>query len=93
MRNFVPSNIDSEKVAVKVDVTELMGNEIFLYLVSGKNTFVARVDPRSELRVGEQAQVAFNMDNYPYLRCRHRRGDQVKSSFSRIMQAQSPGCA
>jgi multiple sugar transport system ATP-binding protein len=61
--HFVPSNIDAEKVAVKVDVTELMGNEIFLYLVSGKNTFVARVDPRSELRVGEQAAVAFNMDN------------------------------
>src|SRR5688500_9370782 len=61
---FVPSNIDSEKVPVKVDVTELMGNEIFLYLVSGKNTFVARVDPRSNLRVGEQSQVAFNMDNF-----------------------------
>jgi multiple sugar transport system ATP-binding protein len=61
---FVPPNIDSEKVAVRVDVTELMGNEIFLYLVSGKNTFVARVDPRSQLRIGEQAQVAFNMDNF-----------------------------
>ena len=61
--DFVPTNIDAEKVAVKVDVTELMGNEIFLYLVSGKNTFVARVDPRSQLRVGEQATVAFNMDN------------------------------
>jgi multiple sugar transport system ATP-binding protein len=61
--DFVPPNIDSEKVAVKVDVTELMGNEIFLYLVSGKNTFVARVDPRSKLRVGEQASVAFDMDS------------------------------
>jgi multiple sugar transport system ATP-binding protein len=61
--NFVPANIDAEKVPVKVDVTELMGNEIFLYLVSGKNTFVARVDPRSELHVGEQTAVAFNMDN------------------------------
>jgi multiple sugar transport system ATP-binding protein len=60
---YVPTNIDAEKVAVKVDVTELMGNEIFLYLVSGKNTFVARVDPRSKLRVGEQATVAFDMDN------------------------------
>jgi len=45
-------------------VTELMGNEIFLYLVSGKNTFVARVDPRSKLRVGQQAQVMFDMDNF-----------------------------
>jgi multiple sugar transport system ATP-binding protein len=39
-----------------------MGNEIFLYLVSGKNTFVARVDPRSKLRLGDQATVAFDMD-------------------------------
>ena len=60
--DFVPPNIDAEKVAVKVDVTELMGNEIFLYLVSGKNTFVSRVDPRSKLRVGQQASMAFDMD-------------------------------
>ena len=62
--NFVPPNIDAENVPVKVDVTELMGNEIFLYLVSGKNTFVSRVDPRSSLRVGQQANVAFDMDSF-----------------------------
>ncbi|NJC97664.1 MAG: sn-glycerol-3-phosphate ABC transporter ATP-binding protein UgpC [Anaerolineae bacterium] len=61
--DFIPPNIEAEKVAVKVDVTELMGNEIFLYLISGKNTFVSRVDPRSKLRVGQQAQVAFDMDS------------------------------
>jgi multiple sugar transport system ATP-binding protein len=61
---FTPSNIDAEKVPVKVDVTELMGNEILVYLVSGKNSFVARVDPRSRLRFGQQAQVAFDMDNF-----------------------------
>jgi len=62
--DFVPPNIDVEKVNIKVDVTELMGNEIFLHLVSGTNTFVARVDPRSKLRVGQQAQVMFDMDNF-----------------------------
>jgi multiple sugar transport system ATP-binding protein len=62
--DFVPPNIDAEKVNVKVDVTELMGNEIFLYLVSGKNTFVARVDPRSKLRLGQQSPVMFDMDNF-----------------------------
>jgi multiple sugar transport system ATP-binding protein len=62
--DFTPPNIDAEKVAVKVDVTELMGNEILLYLVSGKNTFVARVDPRSKLRVGQQSQVMFDMDSF-----------------------------
>jgi multiple sugar transport system ATP-binding protein len=62
--DLMPPNIQPERVTVKVDVTELMGNEIFLYLVSGKNTFVARVDPRSKLRIGQQAQVAFDMDNF-----------------------------
>ena len=60
--DFVPSNIHAEKVTAKVDVTELMGNEIYLYLVSGKNTFVGRVDPRSKMRMGDKAQVAFDMD-------------------------------
>jgi len=44
-------------------VTELMGNEIFLYLVNGKDNFVARVDPRTRFQIGEQVQVVFNMDN------------------------------
>ena len=59
---LVPPNIAAAKVTAHVDVTELMGNEILLYLVAGKNTFVARVDPRSQLRVGNRAEVALNME-------------------------------
>ncbi len=61
---FAPPNIHGEKVSAKVDVTELMGNETLLYLVSGKNTFVGRVDPRSKLRVGNSTQVIFDMDSF-----------------------------
>ncbi len=61
---FIPTNIRAEKVQAKVDVTELMGNEIYLYLVTGKNTFVGRVDPRSKMRMGDKAQIAFNMDKF-----------------------------
>jgi multiple sugar transport system ATP-binding protein len=61
---FAPVNIHGEKVTCKVDVTELMGNETFLYLVSGKNTFIARVDPRSHKRVGDDVQVIFDMDKF-----------------------------
>ncbi len=61
---FVPPNIPAAKVPSRVDVTELMGNEILLYLITGKNSFVARVDPRSKMRVGDQAQVAFNMEKF-----------------------------
>jgi len=59
---FVPPNIPAARISAKVDVTELMGNEILLYLLAGKNIFVARVDPRSQLRVGNQAEVALNME-------------------------------
>jgi len=49
---------------VTVDVTELMGNEIFLYLVNGTHSFTARVDPRTQAEFGDKLQVAFNMDNF-----------------------------
>ncbi|MCC6260420.1 MAG: sn-glycerol-3-phosphate ABC transporter ATP-binding protein UgpC [Anaerolineales bacterium] len=61
---FAPQNITAQSVVAKVDVTELMGNETLLYLVSGKNTFVARVDPRSKLRVGNSPQMVFDMDKF-----------------------------
>ncbi len=62
--DFQPPNIQAAKVNAKVDVTELMGNEILLYLVTGKNTFVARVDPRSKMRVGDKVDVVFDMDKF-----------------------------
>jgi multiple sugar transport system ATP-binding protein len=58
---FAPQNINGEKISAKVDVTELMGNETLLYLLSGKNSFVGRVDPRSKLRVGAATDVIFDM--------------------------------
>ncbi len=61
---YAPSGIHTAQMEAKVDVTELMGNEIFLYAVSGKNSFVARVDPRSRFSMGEKISLAFNMDNF-----------------------------
>ena len=60
---YAPLNISAAPINAKVDVMELMGNEIFLYMVSGKNNFTARVDPRSTFHVEETAQLVFNMDN------------------------------
>ena len=44
-------------------MTELMGNEVYLYLISGEKNFIARVDPRTAARVGQQVEVLVNMDN------------------------------
>ncbi|HMN11708.1 MAG TPA: sn-glycerol-3-phosphate ABC transporter ATP-binding protein UgpC [Bellilinea sp.] len=60
---FAPANIDAAQIKAKVDVLELMGNEIFLYLVSGNTNFTARVDPRSTYHVGDTVDLVFNMDN------------------------------
>ncbi len=61
--HFAPPGIQAAPVEAHVDVSELMGNEIFLYLVAGGNSFIARVDPRTRVRMGEKTQVVFNMDN------------------------------
>jgi multiple sugar transport system ATP-binding protein len=62
--DFVPPNTEAAKVPVRVDVTELLGNEILVYLLAGKNTFVARVDPRSKLRLGDNTEVVFNANAF-----------------------------
>jgi multiple sugar transport system ATP-binding protein len=61
---YAPPGISAAPVEAKVDVTELMGNEIFLYLVNGNNSFVARVDPRTRFAMGEQVRIVFNMENF-----------------------------
>jgi multiple sugar transport system ATP-binding protein len=60
---FEAPNIFGQPVKCSVDVTEMMGNEIFLYLLTGNKEFRARVDPRSQMRVGQDVQVTFNMDH------------------------------
>jgi multiple sugar transport system ATP-binding protein len=60
---FVPSGIHAAPVEGRVDVSELMGNEVFLYMLVGETTFVGRVDPRTQARMGDRMQVMFNMDN------------------------------
>jgi multiple sugar transport system ATP-binding protein len=60
---YSPPGITGAPVKTRVDVTELMGNEIFLYLLTGTKSFIARVDPRTAARVGQDVEMLFNMDN------------------------------
>ena len=53
---------DEAAFAVDVDVTELMGAEIYLYLKAGEETnLIARVSSRSLSRAGDKINVAFDM--------------------------------
>ena len=50
------------QLAVNVDVTELMGAEIYLYLLVGEEgKLTARVSSRSTTRAGDQIRIAFDM--------------------------------
>ena len=56
----VAANPDSS-FTVNVDVTELMGAEIYLYLTIGETNLIARVSSRSRSRAGDTIKVAFDM--------------------------------
>jgi multiple sugar transport system ATP-binding protein len=49
-------------ISAKVDVVELLGNEIFVYLDSNGTVLTARMDPDLHLTRGQDIQVAAPMD-------------------------------
>ena len=63
-RQFTPPGIIEANMTAKVDVTELMGNEIFLYLMTkDQKQFIARVDPRVRVTNGQDVLLSANMAN------------------------------
>jgi multiple sugar transport system ATP-binding protein len=64
---YLPANVTISNVKAKVDVIEEMGNEKLVYLRDSENPdlvpLVARMDPRSRPIVGEEIEIALNMDN------------------------------
>src|SRR6185369_11882362 len=61
--NYAPPGIIPAEVEARVDVTELMGNEVFLYLQSGNLNYFARVDPRTSARIGQTINLVMNAEN------------------------------
>ena len=47
-------------IEADVEVTELMGSEIYLYLTSEENKFVAKVSNKSKARAGDVIKVALD---------------------------------
>ncbi|MGE5594412.1 MAG: ABC transporter ATP-binding protein [Hyphomicrobiales bacterium] len=60
---FRPTGTETAEVKAQVDVTELMGNETLVHLVSGDHQFLGRFDPRSRARPGQEMLVAFDTDS------------------------------
>jgi multiple sugar transport system ATP-binding protein len=60
---FTPSGITTAEAECKVEVIESLGNEIIVYLIMGKQSFVARLDPRTQFRIGNKYKMGFNLAN------------------------------
>lgn len=60
---FTPPGVVPAELDAEVDVTELMGNEIFIYGLTGGRQFIARVDPRTRAHSGETMRFNVNMEN------------------------------
>ncbi len=64
--DYPPSGITPARVKAKVDVTEMMGNEILVYLMTGEKRFLARLDPRVRVSPGQEVEVVFNLDGLQF---------------------------
>jgi multiple sugar transport system ATP-binding protein len=58
----VPQPNPAHTAEVKVEVSEPMGAETYLYLTSGASNFIARVRPTDRFEVGQSVKITFKMD-------------------------------
>ncbi|MDX1665566.1 MAG: sn-glycerol-3-phosphate ABC transporter ATP-binding protein UgpC [Candidatus Promineifilaceae bacterium] len=61
-QNFEPANINAAPIDARVEVIELLGHELHLYLDSGQNNFVATVDTRLAPDIGQELPLVIDMD-------------------------------
>ena len=54
--------VETLEIEAKVEVVEPMGNEVLLYLTTGKSSFVARVDPIHIPAVADTVKLAVEID-------------------------------
>lgn len=50
------------EITASVEVIEPMGSDIYLYLSSGKHSFIANVEPDSKAEINEQKKLVVNME-------------------------------
>ena len=60
--DFAPPSISAAPVEARVAVTELIGNEVIVYLDTEHYEFLGRFDPHTKARVGARMRVVLNMD-------------------------------
>jgi multiple sugar transport system ATP-binding protein len=62
-KDYIPPSTISSPFTGQVDVVELLGHELHTYIRSGSNTFVATVDTRAVLNMGDTVPLVADMSN------------------------------
>ncbi|MGK7908008.1 MAG: ABC transporter ATP-binding protein [Synechococcus sp.] len=62
--HYAAPNISPASVTAQVSVMEMMGNEVIVYLEGPNGSeYVARLDPRTEIKVGQSVTLWFDMES------------------------------
>ncbi|MFQ5576323.1 MAG: ABC transporter ATP-binding protein [Anaerolineae bacterium] len=62
--DYLPAGVTGSKVPARVELTEMMGSEIYVYLIAGDDrSFIGRIDPRASYHPGDQVEMVFNLDS------------------------------
>ena len=56
----------NDSILMTIEVSELMGNEIYLYMTTGSNSIVSRVPPDAEVKEGGNVFVGFDFSKAHY---------------------------
>lgn len=60
---YAPPNIQAAPVKATIEIIELLGHELHLFLNSGRYSFVGTVDTRLNVHAGNEVEVVFDMSN------------------------------
>jgi multiple sugar transport system ATP-binding protein len=60
---YAPPDIAAQPLEAQIEVVELLGHELHLYLSSGSNSFVGTVDTRMQANIGNTIDLVFDMNN------------------------------
>jgi len=59
---YIPPNIDSAPISANVEIVELLGHELHLFMNSGQSNFVSIVDTRLAPTVGSTIDLVVDVD-------------------------------
>lgn len=61
-KHFHPDTTPDRTMKVKVDVVEPMGSEVYITFLVGKKSFTARMDSRTQTKIGADMEIVINME-------------------------------